>query len=124
MKKLYISCPMRGRTPEAIKASIEKMHKIAEATVGEELEIINSYIEDADYKDRPIARLGESIKRMQDADYFICVTESYEFRGCRIENEVANTYKIKKIFVSTRHVAPDCPKNDTVARACEITDYT
>ena len=46
MKKLFISVPIKGRTEEAIKASMEKMHKIAEATVGEELEVIPSYIED------------------------------------------------------------------------------
>lgn len=37
MKKLFISCPMRGRTEYAIKASMEQMHRIAEAVFGEEL---------------------------------------------------------------------------------------
>lgn len=31
MKKLFISVPMRNRTECAIKASMEQMHKIAEA---------------------------------------------------------------------------------------------
>ena len=122
MKKLFISCPMRGRTPEAIKASIEKMHKIAEATVGEELEIIPTYLEGAEYKDRPIACLGESIKRMQEADYFIGVRENYEFAGCCIEDDVASRYGISRILVNTRHVAPDCLKQDTVANACDCSD--
>ena len=30
MKKLFISCPMKGRTNENIEISIEKMHKMAE----------------------------------------------------------------------------------------------
>lgn len=44
MKKLFVSVPMRDRTEENIRKSIEKMHKIAEATVGEELELIDSYV--------------------------------------------------------------------------------
>lgn len=35
MKKLFISVPMRNRTEYAIKASMEQMHKIAEAVFGE-----------------------------------------------------------------------------------------
>lgn len=108
MKKLYISCPMRGRTPEAIKASIEKMHKIAEATVGEELEIIPTYLEGAEYKDRPIACLGESIKRMQEADYFIVTDNYHEYRGTTIELGVARTYEIAMILCKEEFVAPDC----------------
>lgn len=45
MKKLFISCPMKGRTEQEIKESIEKMKKIAEIYEGEELELIDSYIE-------------------------------------------------------------------------------
>ena len=46
MKKLFVSVPMKGRTEEEIKASIQKMKKIAEIYEGEELELIDSYIED------------------------------------------------------------------------------
>ena len=46
MKKLFVSVPMKGRTEEEIKASIQKMKKIAEIYEGEELELIESYIED------------------------------------------------------------------------------
>ncbi len=45
MKKLFISCPMKGRKEEDIKESIEKMHKIAEIIFNEELEVIKSYKE-------------------------------------------------------------------------------
>lgn len=31
MEKLFISCPMRGRSDAEIKATMEQMHKIAEA---------------------------------------------------------------------------------------------
>ena len=107
MKKLFISCPMRGRTPEAIEKSIEKMHKIAEATVGEELEVIPSYMPDSEYKDKPIACLGESIKRMQDADFFVYIDDTYSFRGCETEKYIAFGYGIPFIGTQMAFVAPD-----------------
>ena len=36
MKKLFVSVPMRGRTEDEIRVSIEKMKKIAEIYEGEE----------------------------------------------------------------------------------------
>lgn len=44
MKKLFVSVPMKGRTETEIKASIQKMKKIAEVYEGEELELIDSYL--------------------------------------------------------------------------------
>ncbi len=107
MKKLFISCPMKGRAPEAIRKSVEKMHKIAEATVGEELEVIPSYIPDSEYKDKPIACIGESVKRMQDADFFVCIDDSYSFRGCETEKYIAFGYGIPYIGTKLEFVAPD-----------------
>lgn len=37
MEKLFISCPMRGRTEEQIRKSMEQMHKIAEAIFDEKI---------------------------------------------------------------------------------------
>ena len=63
MKKLFVSVPMKGRKEEEIRKSIAKMHKIAEAIVGEELELIDSYIVDNPPKDSKEAVwfLGKSI---------------------------------------------------------------
>ena len=92
MKKLFISVPMKGRTEEQIKASMDKMHKIAEAVFGEELEVIDTYICDPDYNDKPLLCLGESIKRMQEADYFVGPDRAWEYHGCYIERETAYRY--------------------------------
>lgn len=66
MKKLFISVPMRNRTEYAIKASMEQMHKIAEAVFGEELEVIPTYFEDDPPENTNMALwyLGESIKKL------------------------------------------------------------
>ena len=44
MKKLFISCPMKGRTNENIEISIEKMHKMAEIIFDQPLEVIDSFL--------------------------------------------------------------------------------
>lgn len=65
---------MKGRTGEEIKASIQKMKKIAEIYEGEELELIDSYIEDNPPKDSKEAvwYLGESLKKL---DRLMCLLE-------------------------------------------------
>ncbi len=95
MKKLFISCPMKGRTEENIKKSMEKMHRIAEAVFEQKLEVIPSYIEDRPPKDsrEAVWYLGESIKLLAQADYFIG-TDTYEFTGCNIERDAARSYYI------------------------------
>ena len=109
MKKLFISCPMKGRTEDAIKESMKKMHKIAEAVFGEELEVIDSYIPGnaPDAANRPVWYLGKSIQMMSEADYFIGIRGTYEFNGCDIEARVAVEYDIPMTLIHHEHVLQD-----------------
>lgn len=109
MKKLFVSVPMKGRTEEEIKASIQKMKKIAEIYEGEELELIDSYIEDNPPKDSKEAvwYLGESLKKLAQADVFIGICESYDWNGCCIEMETADKYGIKAYAIPVRYVIDD-----------------
>lgn len=109
MKKLFISCPMKGRTEENIRNSMERMHKIAEASFGEELEVIPSYIEHTPPKDakQAVWYLGESIKKLSEADYFIGVGYESAFPGCCVENNIANEYGIPSVRVDMSIVMPD-----------------
>lgn len=97
MKKLFVSVPMKGRTEEEIKATMEKMKKIAEVYEGEELELIDSYIEHNPPKDnnQAIWYLGESLKKLASADVFIGINDDWNWNGCHIEREVASRYGIK-----------------------------
>lgn len=106
MKKLFVSVPMKGRTEEEIKASIQKMKKIAEIYEGEELELIDSYIEDNPPKDSKEAvwYLGESLKKLAQADVFVGIDEAYDWNGCYIERDTAQRYGIKTYIASVRHV--------------------
>lgn len=106
MKKLFISVPMKGRTEEEIKASIQKMKKIAEIYEGEELELIDSYIEDNPPKDSKEAvwYLGESLKKLAQADVFIGINEAYDWNDCCIERDTAQRYGIKVYMIPARYV--------------------
>nr|DAJ67532.1 MAG TPA: Blasticidin M [Caudoviricetes sp.] len=110
MKKLFVSVPMKGRTEEKIKTSIQKMKKIAEIYEGEELELIDSYIEDnpPENNNQAIWYLGESLKKLSEADVFIGIRESYDWNGCFIEMETANKYGINKAYaIPARYVIDD-----------------
>lgn len=109
MKKIIVSVPMKGRTEEEIKASIQKMKKIAEIYEGEELELIDSYIEDNPPKDskEAIWYLGESLKKLAQADVFAGICESYDWNSCQIERETAERYGIKAYTIPAIYVVDD-----------------
>lgn len=101
MKKLFVSIPMKGRTEEEIKKSIQKMKKIAEAFEGEELELIDSYVGDkppVDVSER-VWYLGRSIEKLSEADVFIGIRDDYDFDGCYTERVIAERYGIERISV-------------------------
>lgn len=109
MKKLFVSCPMKGRTEEDIRKSIHRMHKMAEAAFDQELELIPSYIEHKPPSTNHMAvwYLGQSITLMADADYFVGLDWQDDFRGCNIEREVADAYDIPHFFIDLEIAAPE-----------------
>ena len=106
MKKLFVSVPMKGRTEEEIRESIDKMKKIAEVYEGEELELIDSYIEDnpPQNNNQAIWYLSKSIEKLANADIFIGITDTWDWNGCCVEEEVARRYGIKSYRVDPRYV--------------------
>lgn len=109
MKKLFVSVPMKGRTEKEIRESIEKMKKIAEIYEGEELELIDSYIEDnpPQNSNQGLWYLGESLKKMSEAEVFIGIDSAWEWRGCDVEERAAMAYEIKKHIVPAVSVIPN-----------------
>ena len=106
--KLFISCPMKGRTEENIKKSFEVMQRIAEAYTGETLEVVNHYEPKTFESDADrILSLSDSIRLMAEADYFITFENYFEYRGCSVENRVAALYGLKIISAMTKFAAPD-----------------
>lgn len=98
--KIFISQPMRYKTNEEIlderNAVINLFRLIAPSS--QEVEIINSFFEDAPFDAGPLWHIGESIKRMADADVVYFCKDWYKYRGCAIEHECAVRYGKKIIY--------------------------
>lgn len=100
MKKLFISSPMKGLSEEDIKELRESMRKIAEIVFDEEFEVIDSYIKEdpPENTNAGLYYLGESLKKMAEADYYIGIDIGYDtdFHGCWIENQAAKKYGMNR----------------------------
>lgn len=110
MEKLFISCPMRGRTEEQIRNSMDQMHKIAEAIFDEKFEVIDTWIADnaPACNRKQLWYLGKSIEMLSQADAFIGVYDDQKgFDRCIVENYTAKLYGIPQYLVNLSYVAPD-----------------
>lgn len=109
MKKLFVSVPMKGRTEAEIKETMEKMKKIAEIYEGEELKMIDSYIEHNPPQNvnQAMWYLGESLKKLSEADVIVGIDDSWSWSGCDIEMRTAGAYGIKTYIVSSESVIPN-----------------
>ena len=100
MKKLFISLPMAGKSEEEIRNKMAEYKENAEYLMGEELELIDTFIVDGpdeNIKDPAIWCLGKSIMMMADADVVYFGRGWRSARGCIVEYEVAYRYKILRI---------------------------
>ena len=100
MKKLFISQPMKGLTDEEILKAREEIKTRAEQAIGEQVELIDSFVKDYPKeinKSIPVWYLGKSIQFLSQADIAYFGGDWRNARGCKIEYEVANAYGIKTI---------------------------
>lgn len=97
MKKLFISQPMRGKTDEEILAERKKAIESAERNLGEPVEVIDSFFQNAPADARPLWFLGKSLELLSTADIAYFAKGCEDARGCRIENQCAIEYGIEVI---------------------------
>ncbi len=97
MKKLFISQPMRGKTDEEILREREQAVAMAEVTVGEKVEVMDSFFQGAPADAKPLWFLGKSLELLADADVVYFAPGWQEARGCRIEHMSAIEYGIPVI---------------------------
>lgn len=97
MKKLFISQPMREKTDEEILAVRKKAIKSAEEKLGESVEVIDSFFQNAPADARPMWFLGKSLELLSTADVAYFAHGWEDARGCRIENQCAIEYGIDVI---------------------------
>lgn len=97
MKKLFISQPMRGKSDEEILMEREKAIKAAEELVGEPVEVIDSFFQNAPADAKPLWFLGKSLELLSSADVAYFAPGWKDARGCVIEHDCAISYGIKSI---------------------------
>ena len=97
MKRLFISQPMRGKTNEEILLVRERAIESAERNLGEKVEVIDSFFQDAPVDANPLWFLAKSLELLSTADIAYFAKGWEEARGCRIENTCAIEYGIDVI---------------------------
>lgn len=103
MKQLFISQPMKGKTDEEILAVREKAIKSAEEKLGEPLEVIDSFFQNAPTDvNRPLWFLGKSLELLSTADVAYFAKGWENARGCKIENTCAIEYGIDVVVEDYR----------------------
>jgi hypothetical protein len=95
--KIFISMPMKSKSTEQVRVEMQKVFDVIKNRF-QDPELVDSIIEGADKdialkgNDVAIWYLGESIKRMAEADIVFFVNDWQDFRGCSSERKIAEAY--------------------------------
>ncbi len=98
MKRLFISQPMKGKSDEEILATRKRAVESARRIVNEEVEVIDSFFQNAPADARPLWFLGKSLELLATADIAYFAKGWETARGCRIENTCAIEYGIETVI--------------------------
>ena len=107
MVKLFVSQPMTGLSDDeimrartsAVREAERKMRiKTNTYTRHKILEVIDSFFQDAPADAKPLWYLGESLKKLSEADVAIFAKGWQKSRGCKIEHEAAVNYGIEVMY--------------------------
>lgn len=96
-KKLFISQPMSARTDSEIEQVRAAAITSVKQLLGDDVEIVDSYIKDPPRQAKPLWLLGKSIEVLSTADIAYFVKGWEDMRGCRIERLCAQEYGIEII---------------------------
>lgn len=121
MKTIFLSVPMKNRSDEDIKFTIEKMKSVLTAMYpNEDLIFVDNFnikshnylgedfglVEDHAHN-KALLYLGEAIQRMAFCDHFAYIVSDVfwkgncvVYHGCRIEEDTAHRYNINMIALN------------------------
>ena len=88
---------MRGKTDDEILAERRNAIQAAKDSVNNEIEVIDSFFQNAPADAKPLWYLGESLKLLATADVAYFAPGWNKARGCIIENLCAKEYGIHTI---------------------------
>ena len=91
--KVFISQPMNGKTTdEILKERAKVVEAIKNMFPADDIEVLDSFFEDAPHEAAPLWFLGESIKLLGKADLVFFCPGWANARGCRVEHMCATEY--------------------------------
>ena len=101
--KLLISQPMKGKSDNEIIGERKKAEEAVKNVLNSpgmmvehfDLEVIDSFFQNAPTDAKPLWFLGKSLELLSDADYVYFCEGWQEARGCQIEHDAAIKYGIK-----------------------------
>ena len=98
--KVFISQPMRDKTNEQIKKERQSAIEYAKKELGENVEVIDSFFENAPHGAKPLWFLGKSFELLSGADVVLFIGEWDKYRGCKMEHAACEAYGIKILCFS------------------------
>ena len=98
--KIFISIPMNGRSDEEVLSEMNTIVQDYEDIYGSETELIETLlpINNTPVNNEGVYMLGRSIELMAQADAVIFAPNWKKYRGCRIEEQVARSYGIRRYY--------------------------
>lgn len=88
---------MKDKTDAEILAVREQAIQSAKNLLGEDVEVIDSFFQDAPHDAKPLWFLAKSLELLATADVVYFAKNWEKYRGCRIENTCAIEYGITVI---------------------------
>lgn len=100
--KVFISQAMQGLTDEEILKVRKEAIKYAEENISiacdDDIEIIDSFFQNAPIEAKPLWFLGKSLELLSTADICLFVGNWENARGCKIEHECCIQYGIPTMY--------------------------
>lgn len=97
MKKLFISQPMKGKKDEEILKERKEAISLAKLIINEDVEVIDSFFQNAPHDDKPLWFLSKSLELLSTADIAYFCDGWNNYRGCCMEHNACLQYGIKII---------------------------
>lgn len=95
--KVFISMPMKSKSTDQVRVEMNKVLEFIKTKLPEAT-LVDSIIDGADKDmaikgdDAGVWYLGESVKRMSEADLIFFVNDWKDYRGCSVERTIADAY--------------------------------
>ena len=82
MTRLFISQPMKDKTNDEIKAERNNAIEIVKSLLLDDIEVIDSFFENAPHEAKPLWFLGKSFELLSTADIAFFCKDWEKYRGC------------------------------------------